>query len=431
MIKDALEAIQNVTSPGPATVGVVRDPAERVLASARASAAIRAERRAWLIIWIAFATLCALVFAASKFAIDYVSTAQVDQVAAVTGSRGQVAFSLPGSEEKTLLGDRTELGVGTVLFLDRTTATSTDLTLFDDSKLKLLAGATLEFSRMAVGRFINQHEVLLTQDSGPIRYATGDAVDVRLSNSLVHLAPHGDYTVWLDGDNARVLVYGGEARVVSDSGASLTVTENHRAEIDATGQAHLAELQMSLLANGDFGRQEQGWQALDVPDSSLDVNGLRSWVPGPGDTGTALRVSRQSVKAEHGETGLVQQLNGMDVSGFRHLWLRAWARVDYSDLSGGGTLNSEYPMMFRIKYEGPVEGSFLPWAIGLYYSNPDNRPIPPNTAVLWPQQEWKLYQVDLMDTDPSRVPYRLQEFAVLGQGHSYDARVANITLTGE
>jgi hypothetical protein len=88
-------------------------------------------------------------------------------------------------------------------------------------------------------------------------------------------------------------------------------------------------------------------------------------------------------------------------------------------------------MMFRVKYEGPVEGSFVPWAIGLYYSNPDNRPIPENTAVTWPHGEWKLYQVDLMDTDPSRVPYRLQEFAVLGQGHSYDARVANISLVGE
>jgi hypothetical protein len=34
---------------------------------------------------------------------------------------------------------------------------------------------------------------------------------------------------------------------------------------------------------------------------------------------------------EHGETGLKQKLD-RDVSGFRHLWLRAWARVDYADL---------------------------------------------------------------------------------------------------
>ncbi|MBV9134444.1 MAG: hypothetical protein JO020_05920 [Chloroflexi bacterium] len=418
------------TGPAAGAAGVVKDPTERAVAVA---AAVRAERRAWLIIWVAFATLCALVFAAFKFAIDYVSTAQVDQVATVVASRGQVAFSLPGSEEKTLLGDRTDLGVGTVVFLDRKTDTSADVQLFDASKLKLLPGATLELSRMEVGRFINQHAVQLTQDSGPIRYATGDAVDAALPNATVHLAPHGDYTLWIhDDDQARVLVYSGEAHVTPASGGlGVTVAENHRAEVDANGQIQISDLPMPLINNGDFSQQDQGWQALDVPNSSLDVNGIRSWVPGPGDTGTALRVARQTLKGEHGETGLVQQLNNVDVSGWRHLWLRAWARVDYSDLSGGGTLNSEYPMIFRIKYEGPVEGSFLPWAIGLYYSNPDNRPIPENTAVMWPQQEWKLYQVDLMDTDSSRVPYRLQEFAVMGQGHSYDARVANISLVGE
>jgi hypothetical protein len=303
------------------------------------------------------------------------------------------------------------------------------LQLFDDSRLKLLAGSTLELTRMQVGRFINQHVVLLKQDSGPIRYATADAMDVQVpaSNQTVHLGAHGDYTVWLDGDRTRVLVYSGEAVV-----GRVSVSENHRVDIEADGRVSpVYDLPMPLLANADFSQHDQGWQALDVPNSALDVNGTRSWVPGPQDTDTALRVQRQSIKGEHGETGLVQQLNGVDVSGFRHVWLQAWVRVDYSDLSGGGSLGSEYPMMFRLKYEGAVEGSFVPWAIGLYYANPDNRPIPPSTAVLWPQNEWKLYRVDLMDTDPSNVPYRLQEFAVLGQGHSYDARVADISLVGE
>jgi len=49
----------------------------------------------------------------------------------------------------------------------------------------------------------------------------------------------------------------------------------------------------------------------------------------------------------------------------------------------------------------------------------------------WPQGEWKEYSVDLMDTEPSYVPYRLIEFAVMGQGHSYDARIANISLVGD
>lgn len=406
---------------------------ERAVAGARARAAVRAERRAWLVIWVAFATFCALVFAAFKFTLDYVSTAQVDQTATVTASRGQVAYSLHGSTDKTLLGGRSDLGVGTVLWLDRTTATSADLQLFDDTRLKLLTGSTLELTRMEVGRFITQHAMLLTQTSGPIRYTTGDAVDVSVPGAVVHLAAHGDYTVWrLDDHSTRVLVYGGEARVAMAGGATASATDSHRVEIDDRARApQVSDLSMSLVPNSDFNKQDQGWQHLDVLGSPLDVNGTRSWVAGPDDAGSALRVLRQSVRGEHGETGLAQQLNNIDVSGFRHLWLQAQVRVDYADLSGGGTLNSEYPMMFRVKYEGPVEGSFVPWAIGMYYSNSDNRQIPPNTAVQWPQGEWRQYRVDLMDTDPGNAPYRLQEFAVMGQGHSYDARVADISLIGE
>jgi hypothetical protein len=188
-----------------------------------------------------------------------------------------------------------------------------------------------------------------------------------------------------------------------------------------------------LLANADFGLHDQNWQSWDIPNSPLDVNGTRFWVPGPPDLSsqsTALRVLRESSKAEHGETGLIQKLD-RDVSGFRHLWLKAYVRVDYADLSGGGTLNSEYPMMLQLKYEGPAEGTQYPWAIGFYYSKEVNRVVPDYLGKFWPQGEWMPYEVDLMDTEASSAPYRLIEFAVMGQGHSYDARVAGISLIGE
>jgi hypothetical protein len=281
-----------------------------------------------------------------------------------------------------------------------------------------------------VGRFINQHSLLLTQWSGPVRYATaGSPMEVQAPNGLVQLAAHGDYTVWLDGDVTRVLVYGGEARLVA-GGASVPVAEGRRAEIDPVGQVHGSfERQMSLLANSNLAQRDQNWMAWDRPNSPLDVNGKRFWVQGADEVSTALRVLRESVKGEHGETGLIQPLD-RDVSGFRHLWLKATVRVDYADLSGGGTLGSEYPMMLRVKYEGPVEGSQIPWSVGLYYANPDNRPTE-GFGEQWPQGEWKQYSVDLMDTEASTVPYRLVEFAVMGQGHSYDARIADISLVGD
>jgi hypothetical protein len=417
------------TAGGPVAVHT----AEHV--GARSRAAVRAERRAWLILWVAFATFCAVVFAAIKFAVDYVSTAQVDQSAQVTASRGPVIVNLPGSADMTLLGARTELGVGTVVALDRASVSNVDLQFFDDSRINVLGGASIELTRMEVGRFINQHSLVLTQTSGPIRYATGGPMEVQVPNGLVQLAPHGDYTLWIDGDVTRVLVYGGEARV-SGSGAPVSVGEGRRADMDAAGQVQTADRQMPLLANSDFSLHDQNWTPWDKPDQprdkpAVDVIGQRFWVAGPQDVGqsaTALRVVRVSRSQQHGETGLKQQLN-LDVSGFRHLWLRAWVRVDYADLTGGGTLDSEYPMMLQMKYEGPVKDSEYPWSIGLYYAT--DHPLPEGVATQVPQGEWQRYEVDLMGTDASKIPYRLLEFAVMGQGHSYDARIADISLIGE
>jgi hypothetical protein len=412
-----------VTSAAGGPAGI--QATHRALAGARAPAAVRAERRAWLILFLAFATFCALVFAATKSVIDWISNAEVNQSAGVMSSRGLVLLSLPGSTEKTVLGARADLPVGTVLWLDRNT--SAGLQLFDDSTVKLLGGSTLALSRMEVGRFITQHALALTQSSGAVQYATAGAVDVQVSGTLVHLAPHGDYTVWLDGDVARVMVYGGEAHV-----ASVSVSEGSRVDIDSQGQvSRLYGLQTPLLFNANFSQHDQGWLGLDVPsDAKLDVIGERSWVSGPDDKSVALRVSRKSVNHEHGETGLFQELD-RNVAGFRHLWLRAWVRIDHADLSGGGAFGSEYPMMFRVRYEGPSERSFIPWAVGMYYANPENRTVPPFVGIEWTQSEWKLYETDLMETDASNVPYRLLEFAVMGQGHTYDARVAGISLVGE
>jgi len=390
---------------------------------------VLAERRAWVILWLAFATFCALAFAAFKFSVEYVRTAEVDQGAQVTASRGQVVVVLPGSSERTLLGSRTELGVGTTVVADR--AVSADLSLFDGSTVRLLGGSSLELTRMEIGRFINQHSLMLVQASGPIRYATSSGpMDIAVPHGRVQLGAHGDYTVWLDGDLTRVLVYGGEARLTGANAVTTSVADGKMGVIDAQGGTSVGDRRIALLKDGDFAQHDQDWQPLDKPNSALDVNGTRLWVSGPTDGTTTLRVDRESVKGEHGETGLIQKLD-RDVSGFRHLWLTAIVRVDYADLSGGGTLGTEYPMMLNLDYEGPGENSLNPWAVGFFYSNPDNRPVPEYIGMPWPQGEWRQYAVDLMQTETSKIPYRLLRLTVMGQGHSYDARIAQISLVGD
>jgi hypothetical protein len=396
---------------------------------------VRAERRAWLILWVAFATFCSLVFAVVKFTVDFVSTAEIDQGARVSFSRGLVFVTAPGTADNTLLGARSELGVGTVLAVQRKDPAWVDLQLFDESKIKVLNGATVELTRMEIGRFITQHSLVITQTSGPVRYATGGQLDVVIPpNGLVQLAPHGDYTVWLDGDVTRVLVYAGDAHVSLGS-TTTSVGEGRMAVIDPrSSQVQLKDRQLPLLANSDFELQAQNWQPHDLPNSRLDVNGSRFWESLPaglGGTGNALRIMRESVKGDHGETGLIQKLD-RDVSGFRHLWLRAMVRVDFASLSGGGQLGQEYPIDLHLNYEGPQAGSEIRWAVGFFYSNQDSRVIPPGRAVQWPHSEWQMYEVDLMSTaDPLSVPYQLLNFAVMGQGHSYDGHIAGISLVGD
>jgi len=258
---------------------------------------VRAERRAWLILWVAFATFCAVVFAAIKFAVDYVSTAEVDQGARVTASRGPVIVNLPGSADMTLLGARSELGVGTIVGLDRASVATVDLQFFDDSRINVLGGASIELTRMEVGRFINQHSLVLTQTTGPIRYATGGPMDVQVPNGLVQLASHGDYTVWIDGEVTRVLVYGGEARV-SARGATVTVGEGRRALIDGQGLVQPAvDRPESLLANSAFALHDQNWEPLDVVNT-------RDPVP-PDERSLAIGKDVYTTNCEtcHGETG--------------------------------------------------------------------------------------------------------------------------------
>jgi hypothetical protein len=408
--------------------------AERL--GARSRAGVQAARRAWLVLWVAFATFCLLLSSVAKFGLDYVSSAQVDQLALVTNSRGRPLVVAPGSTERTVLA-RGELGVGTVVALDRETASTLDLELFDESRVKVMTGASVELTRMEVGRFIQQQRLTLGQSAGVVHYQSVGAMDIELpNNGVVHLGPKSDATVWIDDNGQiRVLMYDGEARVES-GGQSLSVPRDRLARIVDARIGPLEDRSQSLLPNGDFARQDEGWVRHDMPSNPLlDVNGQRFWVSGPEEADkklTALRVVRENSRLEHGETGLKRTLNDLDVSGYRHLWLQAWVRVDYASLSGGGYLGSEYPMMLGMTYEGPREQSSPgPWSIGFYVANPDNRPAPAGRAELWPAGQWKQYRIDLMNTDPENIPYRLREFSVMGQGHNYDARVAGIELIGE
>jgi hypothetical protein len=390
-----------------------------------------AERRAWLVLWLAFATFCVILASGVKFAAEYVSTASIDLPAQVESVRGHVFVQRPDGSAALLAGPR--LAEGALVTAERDSdAAAVTLRLLDQTRVTVQTGAQLELTRMEVGRFINQHVLRLRQLAGPVRYETVGSAEVEVpGGGVVHLAGRGDVTVWIERGQTRVLVYEGEARLEA-GGASVVVPKDQQATIGIDRRiGDVMPRATQLLTNGDFVQRDDGWITHDVPNGPLDVNGQRFWVSGPEELGQALpalRIVRDSVRMEHGETGFKRPLD-VNVSGFRHLWLQAWVRVDSASLSGGGQLGSEYPMMLIMHYEGPLPESKPDWTHGFYTANPENRPI--RDAEQWPAGTWKQYRVDLMDTEPSRVPFKLGDLEVMGQGHRYDARIADIQLVGE
>lgn len=405
-----------------------------VPAQSRTAAARRAEAKAWLVVWLAFATFCALALTAAKVATDYVATAEIDLPARVEDYRGLVFVKGAGRAEARLNDGLASVLAGSSIEATRTG--SATVRLFDGSRITPHSGGVVDVLRMDVGRFISRRTILLRQQWGPTRYEVQSEAIVEVPNGSVRLS-RGDATIWVQENRTSVLVYEGEARLEMD-GSSVLVRPGERADLSAdrrlTGPLPRAE---QLLANGDFSQRAVGWEPIDVPrDGSQDTRGVRRFVEGPivdGRPTTAMQVVRQSVRNEHGRTGLQQVLN-LDVSGYRSLWIEALVRVDSHSLSGGGVVGSEYPMMLLLQYEGPAEGSRPDWSNGFYVANPEGRPV--QNAQQVRGGEWVRYRVNLMDPrqmddEQMRRPFRLLQFAVMAQGHSFDARVADVRIVGD
>jgi hypothetical protein len=391
---------------------------------------MRAERRAWLVIWLAFFTFCAVVVSAVKFGVDYVTTADIDLTARVDEARGFVTVQASSGAEPRLATVDRELTVGTIVEGVRGAPAGTaSVRMFDGSTVEVQPGGRVELQRMDIGRYISRQTVVLGQDQGAVQYRAANEMTVNLPNGSVVLSP-GDFTVWISSTDGRtrVLAYGGKARLLAERG-EITVTAGSRGELTADGRLTGPEPRaQNLLANSDFSRRSESWDPIDDVQGR-DTPGVRNFLIGTDSLGfPTLQIFRESLTLSHGETGLRQRLN-MDISGFRHLWVRALVRVDRASLSGGGQFGSEYPLMFRSQYEGIVANSTPNWVHGFFYDNPDGLPVPYGEQVT--QGQWREYTVDLLAQDEGSQPYRLIDFDVLAQGHSFDSRVANLRLIGE
>jgi hypothetical protein len=387
------------------------------------------QRLAWRVLLGAFAIWLGLMGGGVYALTTWLRTATVTAAANLEIDQGVVLLQERGAGPSLNARDGMAMQEGDAV--EVTEGALARLELPGQAAVSLGPRARVVLAKLRAGRFASDAGALALQHTaGSLRLQVApDAagpLDLETPYGTVTVTP-GDYVVAIDGPRAQVLVRSGEATVSVGADPPLALAAGERAQLAANTSA-VGPLGggANLVTNGDFAAGLAGWQTRDTQEANRpDAPGTRALVQEPRDDTPqpALRVSRTSRFQTHNETGLTQQLNA-DVSVYPRLVLSANVKVRSASLSGGGYLDTEYPLMFRLRYRDAA-GNGQTWYRGFYYQNPERRPT--DHGELVPENVWTHFQLDLAQLpEPPVFVYALE---VLGAGHDFDALVTDVQLT--
>ncbi len=301
--------------------------------------------------------------------------------------------------------------------------------LFDGTNLELFPEARLRIEAARVGRFNSgATEARLAIERGTARLTIPALAD--RSHAITVVTPHapatfasGAYTLRVGPNDTRISVWEGQSQV--QMGVEQVIVEDGEKLVVGKDppRYRVVDVLENIVGNGEFASRYEDWEPWDEREQGRpDVPGRIELTSPFVGSGHALRVTRDSIRDAHNETGLRQRL-GRDVNGARAVVLKAKVKVDFSSLSGGGYLGSEFPMMIRVRARDR-RGSDQIWTQGFYYANPENRPTERGTLVT--RGEWVEYSADL--TQVMGQLSTIEVLEVFGAGHTFDASIAGIRL---
>lgn len=410
-------------------------PAEQ-LASDEGSESYSGRRRdaittAWVVLFVSFAVFLALLVVAFVGAKRYYDTASLPRTATLSLEQGIVLFRDAVTSTLISAHDKLELREGDELLVGQGARAS--ISLIDGSRIQLYSGSQLKLTELRRSRFHDGFtRIAVGLEKGTARFEV--YAPPTEENLFLAATPYG-YALLTKG-NFGLEVAENRTRVSSREGSAAVYGKSGVAELQAGEKVLLTKTELTgplpagdqLVANGDFSQGFARWDKLQQDEPGRPVEaGQRSLVTEKiGDRETiALRLSRVSRMATHGEIGLTQVIN-KDVSDYQSLRLLADVRVDEQSLSGGGYMGYEYPIMIRVRYRDAA-GAQIDWSHGFFFKNPENRPIPNGEWV--PQAQWVAYNGDLLEVKPK--PAHLISVEVLAAGHSFDGMIANVGLVGK
>lgn len=407
------------------------------------------ERLAWLVILGAFIMCIALTITvplAARYFVLYSTESETSTLQAIgltESGKATVRVTLPNALLPIAVTDPAALPENSIIETDQTARGF--INFFDGSTAQIFPGSRLQLRELRQPRFSwseQPNTITIDQPHGLVRYGVAQSMThpgnpdgrpvqfvIRTPNFEVTLDA-GSYSLEVTDTTSQVIVREGEARVRTlDGSHELAVGQGQRLQ-SQSGQT-LAEpvpAAQDLILNGDFGAPtlDPAWQPYaDQGGDGGSVNGSVGIV----DAGErrAVEILRTGAGQNSSVTG-IRQVIDRDVSDFRSLTLSADVRVHGHNLSGGGYLSSEYPLIIRIKYRD-VDGNEVDWIHGFYTQNDTHNPT--KDGELIPADSWVPYETSNLLEQLEPRPFRILSIAIYASGWDYESYISGVRLTGE
>lgn len=393
------------------------------------------ERTAWVVLWstfLIFLLLCAAIPLGLQYYLEHATTPQAATLEVINGT---IRVREPGTVAPIAVTKTVTIPEGTAIETDET---SRGILTFQDGSTTILFPNTQIFLRqMRAATFswgVEPLTFLLDQTRGRIR--VGAAVRATTERARVFRVHTPHFVASLDEGSYAIEVSSGLSQISARDGKA-TITAHNQTVTIGRGQRTLARQNQApvpplpaaqdLIVNGDFlDPRSRGWNdQIEIPSlPGAPAGQLSNPVL---DGRVTLRIFRSGANQTSTITGVVQHIH-REVSDYRSLRLVADIRIQYHNLSGGGVLSSEYPLILRLKYRD-VYGSEAEWVHGFYYQNITNHPTLNGEQV--PQNVWVPYESgNLLELLEPR-PFFLTSLLVYASGWDYEAYVTGIRLIVE
>ena len=398
------------------------------------------ERLAWLILVASFATFLIVVIGVPWATRHYLNTAMAAQESDLTVIRGIVLVGGKGSQPAGVT-DKARVGEGQVVQTD--TESRALLTLFDGSTVQVYPNTVLSVTTLREPRFaqwgLSQRpdEMTLEVVTGTVKVGVALPGAGRTPPIFQVLSPHmqarlleGSYFVDVGAAGTNLHAYNNDALVSDLDGAvRVTLHRAQRTEIPVNGTPGAPmPIEVNLITNGDFSAPLNGsWRVIidqggDGPAVDPDWEILNA-----GDR-EALHFFRHGSefapgRGNHANIRAVQVLNRNLPDPYTSLKLRAEIRITEQSLSGGGYLDTEYPMILRLVYKDAGGGEFVWWR-GFYIQNDASNPT--RNGELLRRDVWVPVELELRDITPR--PFQIVRLEVMASGWDFESQVSDIRL---